>query len=56
MDEVYEKNRILSTDEAPNPLKVVLLQEINRYNKLLAIVKKSLLNLELGISGQVLIS
>lgn len=43
-------------EELPNPLKVVLVQEISRYNRLLAVVKKSLINLELGISGQVLIS
>ena len=39
-----------------NPLKIVLLQEIARYNKLLKVVKSSLDNLDKGISGLVLIS
>lgn len=39
-----------------NPLKVVLMQEISRYNNLLSVVKSSLINLEKGIHGFVLIS
>ncbi len=51
-DEVYEKVK----PEDQNPLKIVLLQEISRYNKLLKLVKKNLIDLEKGINGLVLIS
>jgi len=50
--EVYERNPL---DES-NPLKVVLVQEIARYNRLLRYVRNSLINLEKGISGLVVIS
>ena len=39
-----------------NPLKIVLIQEISRYNKLLNLVRKNLTDLEKGINGLVLIS
>jgi len=39
-----------------NPLKIVLMQEISRYNNLLNVIKSSLVNLEKGINGFVLIS
>lgn len=39
-----------------NPLKIVLVQEISRYNKLLRLVRKNLVDLEKGINGLVLIS
>ncbi|CAK87804.1 unnamed protein product (macronuclear) [Paramecium tetraurelia] len=39
-----------------NPLKIVLMQEISRYNKLLNTVRTSLINLDKGLSGLVLIS
>ena len=42
--------------EDQNPLKIVLIQEISRYNKLLNTVRTSLINLEKGINGLVLIS
>ncbi|XP_076804743.1 dynein axonemal heavy chain 2-like [Clavelina lepadiformis] len=46
--------KILSDD--PNPLNVVLLQEIERYNNLLRIMRTSLVDLEKGIQGLVLMS
>jgi len=46
--------KILSDD--PCPLNVVLLQEIERYNALLKIMKVSLVDLEKGIQGLVLMS
>uniref|UniRef100_H2ZI79 Dynein axonemal heavy chain 2 n=1 Tax=Ciona savignyi TaxID=51511 RepID=H2ZI79_CIOSA len=46
--------KILSDD--PNPLNVVLLQEIERYNSLLVIMRQSLVDLEKGIQGLVLMS
>jgi len=39
-----------------NPLKIVLIQEISRYNRLLRQVRKNLQDLEKGINGLVLIS
>lgn len=39
-----------------SPLKTVLLQEIDRYNHLLSVVKKSLLDLQKGLKGLVVIS
>jgi dynein heavy chain, axonemal len=51
-EEVYEKVK----PEDQNHLKIMLLQEINRYNKLLKMVKKNLIDLEKGIQGLVLIS
>jgi dynein heavy chain len=51
-EEVSEKVK----PEDQNPLKIVLLQEISRYNKLLKLVKKNLIDLEKGINGLVLIS
>ncbi|XP_061138372.1 dynein axonemal heavy chain 2 [Syngnathus typhle] len=40
----------------PTPLDVVLLQEIQRYNALLSMIKSSLLELEKGIKGLVVMS
>lgn len=51
-EDAYEK--IKPQDQ--NPLKIVLLQEIARYNKLLKFVRKNLVDLERGINGLVLIS
>lgn len=51
-EDVYEKIK----PEDQNPLKIVLLQEISRYNKLLQLVRKNLVDLERGINGLVLIS
>ena len=42
--------------ENKNPLDVVLLQEIQRYNRLLYKIKYSLLDLQKGIQGFVLMS
>lgn len=53
MEEVLQ--RVNPHDES-NPLKVVLLQEIARYNILLSLVRTSLINLDKGIQGLVLIS
>ncbi len=39
-----------------SPLKVVLLQELQRYNSLLSVVNKSLVSLSRGIKGLTLIS
>ena len=39
-----------------SPLKVVLLQELQRYNSLLQVVSRSLVNLARGIKGLALIS
>ncbi|XP_048373762.1 dynein axonemal heavy chain 2 [Sphaerodactylus townsendi] len=51
----YEGTRkMLSTD--PSPLNVVLLQEIQRYNFLLQAINSSLLELEKGIQGLVVMS
>lgn len=49
---MYERNPL----DDSNPLKVVLVQEIARYNKLIRSVKLSISNLEKGISGLVVIS
>ena len=53
MYEVAEKIKVIPDD---NPLKVVLKQELARYNKLLAYLRTSLDNLEKGIKGTILIS
>uniref|UniRef100_A0ABM5EJD6 Dynein axonemal heavy chain 2 isoform X2 n=1 Tax=Pogona vitticeps TaxID=103695 RepID=A0ABM5EJD6_9SAUR len=51
----YEGTRkVLSTD--PSPLNVVLLQEIQRYNSLLQVIRSSLVELEKGIQGLVVMS
>ena len=42
---------IMSSRSDPDPLKTVLLQELERYNKLLKILRSSLAQLELGIQG-----
>lgn len=52
-EEICQKIR---PQEDNNPLKIVLLQEIIRYNKLLSIVRQSLADLSKGIQGLVLIS
>jgi len=54
MDLVEVAMKIHASDA--NPLKIVLLQEISRYNNLLKVVRNSLINLEKGIHGFVLIS
>jgi dynein heavy chain len=41
----------LSSRSDPDPLKTVLLQELDRYNKLLKVLQTSLAQLELGIQG-----
>ncbi|XP_063786889.1 dynein axonemal heavy chain 2 [Pseudophryne corroboree] len=46
--------KVLSDD--PSPLNVVLLQEIQRYNTLLSTIRSSLLDLEHGIQGLVVMS
>ena len=51
-EEVFEKVK----PQDQNPLKIVLVQEISRYNKLLGLVRKNLTDLEKGINGLVLIS
>ncbi|CEL98551.1 unnamed protein product [Vitrella brassicaformis CCMP3155] len=49
--EIYQRN-----ESDPSPLRVVLLQEIQRYNKLLRAVRSSLASLQKGIKGLVVIS
>ncbi|XP_030635110.1 dynein heavy chain 2, axonemal [Chanos chanos] len=51
----YEGTRKLLQDE-PSPLNVVLLQEIQRYNALLHTIRSSLIELEKGIKGLVVMS
>ncbi|KAK3546101.1 hypothetical protein QTP70_022875 [Hemibagrus guttatus] len=51
----YEGTRKLLQDD-PSPLNVVLLQEIQRYNTLLHIIRLSLTELEKGIKGLVVMS
>ncbi|XP_018428368.1 PREDICTED: dynein heavy chain 2, axonemal [Nanorana parkeri] len=51
----YEGTRKVLSDD-PNPLNVVLLQEIQRYNALLSTIRSSLLDLEYGIQGLVVMS
>ncbi|KAM4749227.1 dynein axonemal heavy chain 2 [Rhinophrynus dorsalis] len=51
----YEGTRKVLSDD-PNPLNVVLLQEIQRYNALLNTIRSSLLDLERGIQGLVVMS
>uniref|UniRef100_A0A8C8SM12 Dynein axonemal heavy chain 2 n=1 Tax=Pelusios castaneus TaxID=367368 RepID=A0A8C8SM12_9SAUR len=46
--------KVLADD--PSPLNVVLLQEIQRYNALLQVIRSSLLELEKGIQGLVVMS
>ena len=53
LEEVIQK---INPHEDQNPLKVVLLQEIKRYNKLIKFVKVNIQNLEKGLMGLVLIS
>jgi dynein heavy chain len=43
-------------EDKENPLNVVLMQEIQRYNILLGVITKSLEQLEKGVKGFVLIS
>lgn len=50
-EEAYERMR--SGDG--NPLKIVLMQEISRYNKLLDMVRHCLVELDRGLKGLVLI-
>ncbi|KAM6949562.1 LOW QUALITY PROTEIN: dynein axonemal heavy chain 2 [Aplochiton taeniatus] len=51
----YEGTRALLQDD-PSPLNVVLLQEIQRYNALLDTMRSSLIELEKGIKGLVVMS
>ncbi|KAG5261300.1 hypothetical protein AALO_G00302360 [Alosa alosa] len=51
----YEGTRQL-LQEDPSPLNVVLLQEIQRYNALLHTIRTSLIELEKGIKGLVVMS
>lgn len=51
-DDAYEKVK----PQDQNPLKIVLMQEIARYNRLLKFVRKNLIDLDRGIQGLVLIS
>ncbi|KAM8972622.1 dynein axonemal heavy chain 2 [Pelodytes ibericus] len=51
----YEGTRKVLSDD-PSPLNVVLLQEIQRYNALLNTIRSSLLDLEHGIHGLVVMS
>lgn len=46
--------KIFSNDRSP--LKVVLLQEIQRYNDLLDLIRNQLIDLERGIQGLVVMS
>ncbi|XP_043933259.1 dynein axonemal heavy chain 2 [Protopterus annectens] len=55
-DEIdYEGTRKVLADD-PSPLNVVLLQEIQRYNALLQTIRSSLVELEKGIQGLVVMS
>ncbi|XP_033636218.1 dynein heavy chain 2, axonemal-like isoform X2 [Asterias rubens] len=51
----YEGTAKILKDD-PSPLNVVLLQEIQRYNTLLQIIRSSLVDLEKGIKGLVVMS
>jgi len=51
----FKINR-LSKEQKDNPLNVVLVQEVQRYNILLGVLKASLDQLEKGIKGLVVIS
>ncbi|XP_069502374.1 dynein axonemal heavy chain 2 [Ambystoma mexicanum] len=51
----YESTRVLLADD-PSPLNVVLLQEIQRYNLLMETMSSSLIELEKGIQGLVVMS
>ncbi|XP_029437782.1 dynein heavy chain 2, axonemal isoform X2 [Rhinatrema bivittatum] len=51
----YEGTRKMLSDD-PSPLNVVLLQEIQRYNSLLDTMRSSLIELEKGIQGLVVMS
>lgn len=50
-DEAYARNR----PGDGNPLKIVLMQEISRYNLLLEVVRSNLFELDNGLKGKVLI-
>ena len=54
--DMYEAKRALSSRSDPDPLKSVLLQEIDRYSKLLRAVRTSLLGLDSGIKGLTVIT
>eukprot|EP01107_Rhizomastix_libera_P003543 TRINITY_DN1618_c0_g1_i1.p1 TRINITY_DN1618_c0_g1~~TRINITY_DN1618_c0_g1_i1.p1 ORF type:complete len:3854 (-),score=1122.51 TRINITY_DN1618_c0_g1_i1:31-10566(-) len=43
-------------DDPTNPLLTVLVHEVERYNELLAIIKRSLIDLEKGITGTIVMS
>ena len=52
--EPWKMKKVISDLESrsdPDPLKTVLLQELDRYNKLIKMLKSSLAQLELGIQG-----
>ena len=51
----YDNTAKLLADD-PNPLNIVLLQEIQRYNKLLDVIRQSLIDLQRGIKGLVVMS
>ena len=54
--DLYEAKRALASRSDPDPLKSVLLQEIDRYSKLLRAVRSSLLGLDSGIKGLTVIT
>ena len=55
-EEVKEVQMKYGSVDSANALKVVLFQEISRYNALLRVVSESLDNLQKGINGFVVIS
>ena len=46
----------MTTRSDPDPLKTVVFQEVERYNKLLSRIKKTLVDLQKGVKGLVVIT
>ena len=49
---VEEVVSIMSSRSDPDPLKTVLFQEVDRYNKLLGRMRRSLVDLQKGVKGE----
>jgi dynein heavy chain len=54
--DVEEVHAIMAMRSDPDPLKTVVFQEVDRYNKLLQRMKKTLVDLQRGVKGLVVIT
>ena len=54
--DLEEVHTVMTTRSDPDPLKTVVFQEVERYNKLLSRIKKTLVDLQKGVKGLVVIT